>query len=294
MHGERVVRVATRLMAGARRGGRDARQVRQHRRAGRRRARRCAKALSGSRSLSWPASSSTSGCWSITANGSSGCASRSTTPALAPARSLARAEFPGCALFYGAGRRGSRRRLARAEQTMRVRIARDELRHLRELSLTINGLEREIADLVAQVAPQLLAEPGFGPLTAAKLIGEIAGAQRFAQRRQARTGRRRRPDPRQLGQDQPASPGPRRQPPDQHRHPPRRCHPRPLPPRDQDLHRTQTRRRQDQPRSAPLPQTPSRPHVWHLLQPPHPDQDHRHPHQFLDIEATEPAALNRS
>ena len=32
----------------------------------------------------------------------------------------------------------------------------------------------------AQVAPQLLAEPGFGPLTAGKLIGEIAGAQRFA------------------------------------------------------------------------------------------------------------------
>ena len=34
--------------------------------------------------------------------------------------------------------------------------------------------------LVAQVAPQLLAEPGFGPLTAGKLIGEIAGAQRFS------------------------------------------------------------------------------------------------------------------
>ena len=33
---------------------------------------------------------------------------------------------------------------------------------------------------MAQVAPQLLAEPGFGPLTAGKLIGEIAGAQRFA------------------------------------------------------------------------------------------------------------------
>jgi transposase len=38
----------------------------------------------------------------------------------------------------------------------------------------------EIAQLVAQVAPQLLAEPGVGPLTAAKLVGEIAGAARFA------------------------------------------------------------------------------------------------------------------
>ena len=63
---------------------------------------------------------------------------------------------------------------------MRVRIARDELRRLRELTQAINQLEREITGLVAQIAPQLLSEPGFGPLTAAKLVGEIAGAQRFA------------------------------------------------------------------------------------------------------------------
>ena len=63
---------------------------------------------------------------------------------------------------------------------MRVRIARDELRRLRELTHAIKALEAEIAELVAQIAPQLLAEPGFGPLTAAKLVGEIAGADRFA------------------------------------------------------------------------------------------------------------------
>ena len=63
---------------------------------------------------------------------------------------------------------------------MRVRIARDELRRLRELTQAINALESEIAELVGQVAPQLLTEPGFGPLTAAKLVGEIAGADRFA------------------------------------------------------------------------------------------------------------------
>jgi transposase len=55
---------------------------------------------------------------------------------------------------------------------MRVRIARDELRRIRELSQTIKALEAEIAGLVAQVAPQLLSEPGFGPLTAAKLVGD--------------------------------------------------------------------------------------------------------------------------
>jgi transposase len=87
--------------------------------------------------------------------------------------------FPGCALLSKKWSSQIRRRLTRADQTARVRIARDELGHLRELSHTINALETEIAELVAQVAPQLLAEPGFGALTAGKLIGEIAGAQRF-------------------------------------------------------------------------------------------------------------------
>jgi transposase len=88
--------------------------------------------------------------------------------------------LPGSSLFYGNWGPRVARRLARAEQTMRVRIARDELRRIRELSQTIKALEREIAELVTQVAPQLLCEPGFGPLTAAKLVGEIAGAGRFA------------------------------------------------------------------------------------------------------------------
>ena len=89
-------------------------------------------------------------------------------------------ELPGSSLFYGRWAPRVARRLARAQQTMRVRIARDELRRIRELSQTINALEREIAALVVTVAPQLLTEPGFGPLTAAKLVGEVAGAGRFA------------------------------------------------------------------------------------------------------------------
>src|SRR5215207_9257583 len=88
--------------------------------------------------------------------------------------------LPGSSLFYGNWGPRVARRLARAEQTMRVRIARDELRRIRELTQAINALEREIAELVAQIAPQLLSEPGLGPLTAAKLVGEIAGADRFA------------------------------------------------------------------------------------------------------------------
>jgi transposase len=87
--------------------------------------------------------------------------------------------FPGCALLSKKWMIHVARRLGHAEQTARVRVARDELRHMRELTHTINGLETEIADLVDQVAPHLLDEPGFGPLTAGKLIGEIAGAERF-------------------------------------------------------------------------------------------------------------------
>ncbi len=87
--------------------------------------------------------------------------------------------LPGGALFSVKWSTRIGRRLASAEQTMRVRIARDELRRLRELTHAIKALEAEIARLVAQLAPQLLSEPGFGPLTAAKLVGEIAGAERF-------------------------------------------------------------------------------------------------------------------
>ena len=54
-------------------------------------------------------------------------------------------ELPGSSLFYGRWAPRIARRLARAEQTMRVRIARDELRRIRELSQTINALEMDIA-----------------------------------------------------------------------------------------------------------------------------------------------------
>jgi transposase len=70
-------------------------------------------------------------------------------------------------------------RLVRASQTTRVRIARDELRRVRELTRSIKLLERELADLVSELAPRLVAECGCGVLTAAKLVGEIAGIARF-------------------------------------------------------------------------------------------------------------------
>jgi transposase len=89
-------------------------------------------------------------------------------------------EIPPRVLITSAWQERIGRRLARAEQTPRVRIARDELRRIRELSRSIKALELELRDLVVQLAPQLLAEVGCGVLTAAKLIGEIAGIGRFA------------------------------------------------------------------------------------------------------------------
>jgi transposase len=168
-------------------------------------------------------------------------------------------QLPGSSLFYGNWGPRIARRLARAEQTMRVRIARDELRRIRELSQTIKALQREIAQLVATIAPQLLTEPGFGPLIAAKLVGEVAGAARFATDAKLARAAGGRPDPGQFRQDQPAPPGPRRQPPDQRRDSSRRRHTPALPPRDPGLHRPQTRRRQEHQRRHPLPQTPPRP-----------------------------------
>jgi transposase len=72
------------------------------------------------------------------------------------------------------------RRLARLEQGPRTRIARELIARSRELTRAERALERELAALVKQEAPQLLALPGCGALTAAKLIGEVAGVERFS------------------------------------------------------------------------------------------------------------------
>ncbi len=60
-----------------------------------------------------------------------------------------------------------------------ARFARDLLARIVELSATIRSLEREIEDLARTAAPTLLALPGCGALTAAKIIGEAAGISRF-------------------------------------------------------------------------------------------------------------------
>lgn len=61
-------------------------------------------------------------------------------------------------------------------------IARELLVRCRELTVRANELEREIAVLVKRLGPTLLALPGCGVLSAAKIIGEAAGAERFRSR----------------------------------------------------------------------------------------------------------------
>jgi transposase len=98
--------------------------------------------------------------------------------------------LPGGAWFSVKWSARIARRLARSEQTMRVRIARDELRRLRELTHAIKALEGEIAELVAQLAPQLLSEPGsvmllrtipgIGDLLGLTIASEIGDVSRFS------------------------------------------------------------------------------------------------------------------
>lgn len=72
------------------------------------------------------------------------------------------------------------RRLARCEQTVQVEICRELVRRCRELTRRAAEIERELRARVQTQASPLLALPGCGVLTAAKLLGETAGATRFS------------------------------------------------------------------------------------------------------------------
>jgi transposase len=88
-------------------------------------------------------------------------------------------EIPKRVLIRPAWQTKIAQRLRRAETTIQVQIARDMIRRIRELTGAITQLYEQLAELVKEVAPHLLAEKGLGVLIAAKLIGEIAGIDRF-------------------------------------------------------------------------------------------------------------------
>ena len=86
------------------------------------------------------------------------------------------------------------RRLAALEPVAQVRIGRRLVERWAQLDPQIAGLARELAPLVRRRHALLLAVPGCGVITAARLIAEIANIGRFRDRRQARQLRRRRAD----------------------------------------------------------------------------------------------------
>lgn len=69
-------------------------------------------------------------------------------------------------------------RLETREGTV-ARVALGIARRIREITEEERALEREISTLVADLAPHLLALPGVGPLSAAKIVAEVADVRRF-------------------------------------------------------------------------------------------------------------------
>ena len=65
-------------------------------------------------------------------------------------------------------------------QTVEIRLARSLLARCRALTTEAKDLERQIDGLVRTHVPELLARPGCGALTAAKIVGEVAGITRFS------------------------------------------------------------------------------------------------------------------
>ncbi|MEI2764911.1 MAG: IS110 family transposase [Dermatophilaceae bacterium] len=80
------------------------------------------------------------------------------------------------------------KRLRQAEQRLEqlnsivARGALELVRRIRELTLTINDLEGELDQRTADGAPNLRAVHGVAGLSAAKIIGEVAGIDRFRSR----------------------------------------------------------------------------------------------------------------
>lgn len=88
--------------------------------------------------------------------------------------------LPVRALNHASWRRRILRKLAAADQAADVRVMRDQIKRIAEITKRAAELERELAILVVAQQPRLLELPGVGTLNAAKMISEIAGIERFS------------------------------------------------------------------------------------------------------------------
>jgi transposase len=71
------------------------------------------------------------------------------------------------------------RQLRRLGPSVRLRVAREQLAAIRALTRQADTLESELRELIVAYRPALLEERGCGTLSAALLIGHTAGAERF-------------------------------------------------------------------------------------------------------------------
>src|SRR4051794_41008068 len=102
--------------------------------------------------------------------------------------------------------------LARREQGVQVRFARELVNRCRSLTRTIDELNEQLAQQAAAVAPALLELPGCGAITAAKLLAEIGRISRFKSDAQLARHRGGRAAGGKLRQEPTAPARPRRQP----------------------------------------------------------------------------------
>jgi transposase len=72
------------------------------------------------------------------------------------------------------------RRLRTLPQTTQVRVCRENVAQIRDLVRRSDQIKRELAILVRRHTPALLELPGCGPLTAARIVGDIGDIGRFA------------------------------------------------------------------------------------------------------------------
>src|SRR5438128_2790356 len=133
--------------------------------------------------------------------------------------------------------------LARQDQEMQVRLARELVAACRSLNRKIAELDQELEHRTAAIAPALLELPGCAAVTAAKLLAEIGPGRPLQNRRPARQAQRRRAPGSELRAQSTAPARPRRQPTTQRSALPNRDHASALPPRRMRVPRTQTRRR---------------------------------------------------
>jgi len=152
-----------------------------------------------------------------------------------------------------------RSRSASPEELAPRLVLRSLARRIEAATAEAGELEAEIFGHVRALAPQLLDEPGIGPIVAAQLIvawshpGRVRSEAAFA--RLAGVA----PDPRLQRTNQPAPAQPRRRPPTQPRPPHDRAPPPPARPGHQGLPRPSPRRRQEPPRRHPTAQALPRP-----------------------------------